>query len=340
MNKNKLQKIIVSAPGKIHLSGEHSVIYGKPALLAAVNKRVSVTAYKVPKISGQKTYGCFPDIVIQKTYEFLQKEQSKNICLEIQSELPLGCGMGSSAAVSAAIISAIFGIEKITCNLEKINNIVYETEKIMHNNPSGADNTVITYGGLVCFEKKEKTPVIQKLVTTNFPELLLINSGKPIESTGDMVNIVAKKYKMGKVKYKKIFGQMGEVTENMCDIFGQNNFEQNNFNNFGELITQNQRLLEQMGVVGRHAKYIIKLIEKFGGAAKISGAGGVKSGSGIIIAFAPDMQKLKYYLKKNNITFFNAKISQEGCDRVACDGVSCDEISCKGVARDEFGEGI
>ena len=38
-----MKQIIISAPGKIHLSGEHAVVYGKPALLTAVSRRVFVT---------------------------------------------------------------------------------------------------------------------------------------------------------------------------------------------------------------------------------------------------------------------------------------------------------
>ena len=36
-------KITVSAPGKLHLMGEHAVVYGKPAILAAVSQRLFVT---------------------------------------------------------------------------------------------------------------------------------------------------------------------------------------------------------------------------------------------------------------------------------------------------------
>ena len=35
--------VTVSTPGKIYLSGEHVVVYGKPALLSCINKRVFVT---------------------------------------------------------------------------------------------------------------------------------------------------------------------------------------------------------------------------------------------------------------------------------------------------------
>ncbi|KKR34083.1 MAG: Mevalonate kinase, partial [Candidatus Gottesmanbacteria bacterium GW2011_GWC2_39_8] len=36
-------KITISAPGKVHLLGEHTVVYGKPALIASLDKRLSVT---------------------------------------------------------------------------------------------------------------------------------------------------------------------------------------------------------------------------------------------------------------------------------------------------------
>jgi len=44
--------ITVSVPGKIHLMGEHAVVYGMPALLASINKRmkVSIEASKNTKI--------------------------------------------------------------------------------------------------------------------------------------------------------------------------------------------------------------------------------------------------------------------------------------------------
>jgi len=37
-------KSIASAPGKIILFGEHFVVHGTPAILAAINKRVTVTS--------------------------------------------------------------------------------------------------------------------------------------------------------------------------------------------------------------------------------------------------------------------------------------------------------
>ena len=50
--------ITVSVPSKVHLLGEHSVVYGRPALLAAINKRISVsiTSSKTKQIQGVHLY--------------------------------------------------------------------------------------------------------------------------------------------------------------------------------------------------------------------------------------------------------------------------------------------
>ncbi len=94
-----------------------------------------------------------------------------------------------------------------------------------------------------------------------FKTVILINSGKPKESTGEMVRLVAKG------NYKQEFKMMGELVNRWRP----------------ELIQENERLLEKIGVVGEKAKKIIRQIEAGGGQAKICGAGGVKAGSGVIL---------------------------------------------------------
>lgn len=39
----KYMFLTVSAPGKVHLLGEHAVVYGRPALIAAINYRLYVS---------------------------------------------------------------------------------------------------------------------------------------------------------------------------------------------------------------------------------------------------------------------------------------------------------
>src|SRR4030042_5639537 len=109
--------VTVSAPGKIYLLGEHSVVYGKPALLAVIDRRIYVKCQSASRrtnvkgqkgikiISSQNTY------LIERAISVFQKYYAIRditpIEISVISEVPPGSGLGSSAALSAAIIGAL-----------------------------------------------------------------------------------------------------------------------------------------------------------------------------------------------------------------------------------------
>jgi mevalonate kinase len=59
---------------------------------------------------------------------------------------------------------------------------------------------------------------------------------------------------------------------------------------FLELIQQNQRCLEKIGVVSESTRRFIKEIEANGGVAKVAGAGGFEQGSGVVLVFGLDRE--------------------------------------------------
>ena len=125
---------IASAPAKIILFGEHFVIYNQPAILASINKRIKIDSRIVLEKKntirietndfGKKTYPLsilkntnqdnyndffYPIIYILK--KILQDfERTNGIEIKIQSEIPYGVGLGSSAALSVAAVAAIYGL--------------------------------------------------------------------------------------------------------------------------------------------------------------------------------------------------------------------------------------
>jgi mevalonate kinase len=264
------QNIKVSAPGKIILSGEHSVVYGCPAIATAVDKRITIN----------------------------DKE-------EIYSDIPIGAGMGSSAAFAVAMSAVKIG----KLDLEKINSEAYKMEKTLHGNPSGVDNTVVTYGGFLWFRKESENFKIFKQIHSQakLPIIHLLNTGKPIETTKEMVESVAAKLKKDKVETSNTFKNMENVTKEILRLLVGDSTS-----DFGELIHENEKLLEELDVVSDSTKSLIRKIEKIGGFAKISGAGGKKDGSGMILIYHKDMEKVNSFAKQNELNLMSVKLGEEG----------------------------
>ncbi|MCI5145543.1 MAG: hypothetical protein D3923_08415 [Candidatus Electrothrix sp. AR3] len=347
-----MKSATASVPAKIHLTGEHSVVYEKPALLASVNLRSHTTITESPdskislcsdKLSCAKSYE-LQDIIKywRKTQETWQPTQKSNKILErlrredpfvvilatigqyfdrinelphpfsatIKSEIPLGSGLGSSASVAASLLVALDRYTSKVVEVEnhqylkQVNKKVYNIERIMHGNPSGGDNTATVFGGIICLQQIDGKFTTRHLDINEevFPQLVLIDSGKPYEKTGDMVDYVKRIDTYHKVR---IIKKISEVSEGVIRNFKQNIFDP-------LLMTENEYLLEELGVVGDNAKIIIRNIEKIGGNAKITGAGGIKKGSGMILAFHHDYKRLIDFVAENKWTYYTPKIGVRG----------------------------
>ncbi|MBU2592429.1 hypothetical protein KKD61_03135 [Patescibacteria group bacterium] len=82
--------------------------------------------------------------------------------------------------------------------------------------------------------------------------------------------------------------------------------------NLKDLLKTNQRLLEKLGVVSQKTKILVRQIEKFGGAAKISGAGGIKDTSGILLAYHSDPEAFLGWARREGLNIFKVKLGEEG----------------------------
>lgn len=309
--KNKIVK--ASSPGKIHLLGEHSVVYGKPAILSAIDLRVFVTIS-----SGQ---GRFDSSIkkVAKTVEAVVKKRFNLDSLpvysaKINSQIPIGSGLGSSAAVSAAYLEALLTYLNIDHDEHLLNELAFEAEKVFHGTPSGGDNTTVVNGGFIRFQKKGDikksfTKLAYKL-HPNIKQFFLINSGKPLESTKEMVERV--RDKLGKVKDEvfEIFEDQARLVNLLAEVLKTGNEEK-----LIKIICNGEKNLEKLGVVGVKAKKIIRMVEHLGGAAKIMGGGGIKGGSGMLLAYHIDSSKLIDLGVRQNFTIIPVKLGEEGIRR-------------------------
>lgn len=273
-----------SAPAKIHLLGEHSVVYGKPAILAAINLRISVSIQK--GINNLPSYLKLIEKIVKKRFNLKSISPYK---LKIDSQIPIGAGLGSSAALSATYITALLSYLKIKWDLTLINELSFEAEKIFHGNPSGGDNTTVVYGGLIWYQKGMPFTPLPFKIHKNIKPFFLINSGKPVETTRQMIEIA-------KPKIKNILDQQEQLVKELAIALKGGNEKK-----LIEIIRDGERNLEKIGVVGKKAKEIIRQVEKSGGAAKILGGGGFKDGSGMILCYHGNVKGTKITLGETGL---------------------------------------
>ena len=306
-------KSIASAPGKIILFGEHFVVHGTKAILAAIDKRVTVTSTftenKTIKVNSQ--LGTI-EVPISSSHEEVKSEfrpfvylankiinseqNASGLEITIDSDIPIGVGLGSSSAccvAAAASISELFN----ELSSEEILKMSIEAEKTIFPDTSGADCTVCTYGGMIEYPSVEKIDNIFDL------NLLIANSMIP-HNTKNSVEKVNK----FKENDEERFSQLCDLETKLIDevITAMKN---NDATTFGLKMSENQKYLEEIQISNDTLRDMISSLKEISLGTKITGAGD----GGCIIALVKDenMDKVTTLLPKDK-EYFSAKIDTKG----------------------------
>jgi len=269
--------------GKIIITGEHSVVYGYPAVVSAIEKGITVKVSDQQQENTQLTSGYQQHIL--KYFSKVFTVDASNLSVATESELLSSSGQGSSAAFALGLFRALADYFSFTISDDELFRLVTKAEAFVHTNPSGIDSCAVVYGHTHVFQKLDAHNTFEKkhLLIEKPYEFLVIHSGKAAESTGEMVQFVAQKHR--KHNLSELFSKMGSVSSRIAEALSTSTFS-------GDLLDENEAYLEELGVVSQRAKNIIRIIRKNGGSAKVTGAGGSATGSGWILAYAPDITSL------------------------------------------------
>ena len=384
-------KSIASAPGKIILFGEHFVVHGTKAILAAIDKRVTVTTtitekqtlkinsqlgtFEIPMYEGRTeipdAYRAY-DSVLNMThstrrsdfradkiksefrpfvylvakltditrsnytphwaFEHASSPESRpGLEITIDSDIPIGVGLGSSSACCVAAAASLYAFfveclgekqfEYLTRNEDvsisemgmgknKTKDILWlakVAERTIFPDTSGADCTVCTYGGMIEYTKNipHYTPpyLIKEIDSTFDLNLVIANSMVP-HNTKNSVEKVNK----FKENDEERFSELCDLETKLIDevITAMKN---NDATTFGLKMSENQKYLEEIQVSNDTLRDMMSSLKEISLGTKITGAGD----GGCIIALGKDENVSKMpALLGNDKECFSAKIDTKG----------------------------
>ena len=280
--------ISASAPGKVILFGEHSVVYGQPAIAVPVTQvraKAIITARPdrpagwvslvAPNIGLESSLNDLPEedplsFVVNWVFDETAIPRPPAMTIRITSTIPIAAGLGSGAAVSVAIIRALSEFLGQPLPDDRVSALAYEVEKLHHGTPSGIDNTVITYAMPVHFRRNAngKTLLVETFKVAQPFTILIGDSGIP-SPTAITVGDVRLDWRADPNTFEEIFEGIGQIVDH-----SKRAIESGDNKALGTLMDENHALLVRMGVSSPELDKLVRAARQAGAlGAKLSGAG-------------------------------------------------------------------
>ena len=306
----KSRNVTASAPGKTILFGEHAVVYGKPAIAAAVDKRAYVTIkgrddnkihVNVDKIGVSGFLNLKSGIVTADNgknprkgiLEYILKsliktQTTEGLDVTVKLDIPIGAGLGSSAAVTVATIMASATYNQIKLTANEIADLAHQVEVEVQGAASTIDTTLSTHGGIIYLAKNAEE-IINLDINYELP--IVIGHTSKTGKTGKLVESV----RLKRDAHPSIMNPILDAVEEIV-YTARESLLKGDHNTIGMLMNINHGLLDAIGVNTEELSNMVFTARKAGAiGSKITGSGG----GGSIIAYCPG--KVEEVVEKINL---------------------------------------
>ncbi|QIS23583.1 mevalonate kinase [Nocardia terpenica] len=280
------------AHGKVILLGEHSVVYGRPAIalpLPALTVEAAATSRDDPdsldtsvstaadtaSMCGNRYHLCAGDTLGSTCPDSgprIAVEEALGawglagavVDLVIGSAIPPGCGLGSSAACTCAAVRAVADLHSVVVDPESLYRFVQSGESFTHGRASGVDARAVTASGPIWFQ----AGVIRPMDIGLEAALVVADTGT-VGNTQQAVAVVRAKLDRDPISTRRLLAQAAAVTSAAADDLGVGRVKA-----LGRKLTTFQALLGELGVSTPEIDRLISAAVDAGAlGAKLTGGG-------------------------------------------------------------------
>lgn len=297
MNLDNSKHSIGEAYSKLILVGEHAVVYGKPAIAIPfpLKARATVKQFKGPIIFKTSFYkGYIYEVPTQmkgiveciKETLLVLNQPFKDLEITIDSYIPIGRGLGSSAAIAIAIIRSLFSFYGHNLSQDELFYLVEIAENYAHGNPSGLDMIASSSKHPIWFKReKESIPI-----NLNKPFYIVVADTGKEGNTRKAVENVKNEYELDKRNIQKSLDKIERIVINSKKALINGDVDL-----LGECLNLNQKELINLGVSDNNINELIDVAINCGAlGAKLTG-GGL---GGCIIVLARDLDQARFISDK------------------------------------------
>ncbi|MDC0709215.1 mevalonate kinase [Stigmatella sp. ncwal1] len=260
--------------GKVILLGEHSVVYGHPALAGPLS--YGVTARAVP---SKRCHLSLPGTLSRAQRNLLTQafQRAAALCgspavkVTLESELPLSMGLGSSGALAVASTRVLLKAAGQDDSPEEVARLALEMEQEFHGTPSGVDHTTSAQQKLLLYKRHpgQSTGRVRILKSPRPLKVLvaLVGDRSPTKHT---VAALRARQARWPDRYTRLFKQIGTLASE-----GAKAVEQGDLETLGDVMNVNQGLLAALGLSSPPLEEMVYRLRGLGAlGAKLTGAGG------------------------------------------------------------------
>lgn len=263
------------AYGKLIFTGEHSVVYSKPAIALPFRGASAITHIRKSLSNKSMIHTSLYSGELDKIPDILKGislliddvlndfgEITTPLNIEIDSTIPLSRGLGSSAAVSISVVRALYSFFDKAIDDSKIRYHVEKAEKVHHSNPSGLDMETILSNRPIRFIRG----VGKEVLNLNLKGYIVVGDTGTLGNTSEAVSYFKERIRNNQ---KNVLQRFETIYHKIIESSNLNDMK-----NLGVALLENHFLLKENGVSSEHLDKLVACAMDHGAlGAKLTGGG-------------------------------------------------------------------